>query len=206
MANDGAAVNAATSAVGAAEGAAASADAPNDALANTLLAAMVSYNAGDARRINHAVKVFAYARHIALSELYAGRIALETLLAVDCASILHDIGIHEAERKHGSSAGNWQELEGPPIARAMLSDAGVEARVAERALFIIGHHHSYGMIDGIDFQIVVEADFIVNIDEDRMGADAIAAVRKNIFRTPSGIALLDSLFPGSPANDSIINP
>lgn len=189
------------------DGADASADAlaneavSTEAVATALLSAMIAYNAGDARRINHAVKVFAYARHIALSEHFACRLARETLLAIDCASILHDIGIHEAERKHGSSAGNWQELEGPPIARAMLADAAVESRVAERALFIIGHHHSYGMIDGVDFRIVVEADFIVNIDEDRMGADAIAAVRKNIFRTESGIALLDSLFPGS-----IINP
>lgn len=163
----------------------------DDATANALLAAMISYNAGDAKRINHAVKVFAYARYIALSE----RCADDTLLAVVCASILHDIGIHEAERKHGSSAGNWQELEGPPIAREMLAASGVESRVAERALFIIGNHHTYRKIDGIDFRIVVEADFIVNMDEDSMDAAAIAAVRKNVFRTASGIALLDSIFP-----------
>lgn len=165
-----------------------------DAIVTDLLAKMISYNAGDAKRINHAVKVFAWARHIALCE----RCADETVLAVDCASILHDIGIHEAERVHGSSAGNWQELEGPPIAREMLAASGVDHRVAERALFIIGNHHTYRKIDGIDFQIVVEADFIVNIDEDAMGAEAIAAVRKNVFRTASGIALLDSIFPGSP--------
>jgi hypothetical protein len=169
---------------------------------NDVLAKMISYNAGDAKRINHAVKVFAYAHHIALCE----RCADETVLTIDCASILHDIGIHEAERKHGSAAGNWQELEGPPIAREMLAEIGVasrttsrtgsltDSRVAERALFIIGNHHSYAKIDNIDFQIVVEADFIVNIDEDRMGADAIAAVKKNIFRTKSGIELLESLF------------
>lgn len=174
--------------------------AAENAIVTDLLSRMVAYNAGDAKRINHAVKVFAFARHIALSE----RCADGTLLAVDCASILHDIGIHEAERKHGSSAGEWQELEGPPIAREMLAASGVEPRVAERALFIIGNHHTYRKIDGIDFQIVVEADFIVNIDEDAMGAEAIVAVRKNVFRTASGIALLDALYPAMLVPDSPI--
>ena len=45
---------------------------------------------------------------------------------VRAAAILHDIGIHEAERKHGSSSGRLQELEGPPIARAILEASNVD--------------------------------------------------------------------------------
>jgi hypothetical protein len=160
-------------------------------MTNTLLAKMIAYNAGDARRINHAVKVFAYARHIALSESCAD----DTVFVVECAAILHDIGIHEAERLHGSSAGNWQELEGPPVARKLLAEAGVDGRDAERVCFLVGHHHSYSLIDSIDFQILVEADFIVNIDEDKMDRAGIDSIRKKIFRTQSGTNLLDSLFP-----------
>ena len=36
------------------------------------------------------------------------------------AAILHDIGIHKAEEKYKSSAGNYQEIEGPPIAKAIM--------------------------------------------------------------------------------------
>jgi len=36
------------------------------------------------------------------------------------ASILHDVGIKAAEEKHGSSAGHFQELEGPEIARKIF--------------------------------------------------------------------------------------
>lgn len=35
---------------------------------NTILNKMIAYNAGDAKRINHAIKVFTFAQNIALNE------------------------------------------------------------------------------------------------------------------------------------------
>jgi hypothetical protein len=52
--------------------------------------------------------------------------------------LLHDIGIHEAERKHNSRAGNWQELEGPPVAKELLKAIDLDDAVKERVLFLIG--------------------------------------------------------------------
>ncbi len=156
----------------------------------TVLAAMIRYNGGDARRIAHAMKVWGYAK--AIAELEGLDYAVRETLAY--AAILHDIGIHNAERIHGSNAGNFQELEGPPVAREILAPIGLPGDVVERVLFLVGNHHSYGMVDGADFRILVEADFIVNAQEDALDARSIAAARENVFRTAGGIATLDGLF------------
>jgi len=155
-----------------------------------VLAAMVAYNGDDARRIAHAMKVWGYAK--AIAELEALAVLMRETLGY--AAILHDIGIHNAERIHGSNAGNLQELEGPPVAHEILSPFGLPEDVVERVLFLVGNHHSYSKVDGADFRILVEADFIVNAQEDSLDARSIAAARGNLFRTAGGIATLDALF------------
>ena len=154
-----------------------------------VLAEMIRYDGDDARRIAHAMKVWGYATAIAeLERLEAAE--RETLCY---AAILHDIGIHNAERIHGSSAGSFQELEGPPVARELLAPLELPEAVLERVLFLIGNHHSYGKVDGADFRILVEADFIVNAQEDALPIAAIQAARQAIFRTAGGRAVLERL-------------
>ena len=55
----------------------------------TVITRMIAYNHGDARRIHHALKVYAFASAIAGEEKMPerGRMVLET------AAVLHDIGI-----------------------------------------------------------------------------------------------------------------
>jgi hypothetical protein len=159
-----------------------------------ILDAMIRYNGSDLRRINHAIKVWGYACAIAEREAAGGNCDERTRTIVSYAAILHDIGIHEAERKHGSSAGNFQELEGPAVAKGVLEGIQLDADILDRVLYLIGNHHSYAKIDGTDFRILVEADFIVNIDEDGMDGKAVAAAKERIFRTTGGTALLDVLY------------
>lgn len=151
---------------------------------------MVAYFGCDVRRISHALKVLGFARVLAEE---TGVSEKENLI-IELAAVLHDIGIHEAERKHNSSAGKYQELEGPPIAESILSECGVPKDVSARVSYLVGHHHSYGMIDGIDFQILVEADFLVNIAEDAMEHPAIQSIRDKYFKTQAGIKILDSMY------------
>ena len=54
--------------------------------------------------------------------------------------------------------------------------------------------HSYSKIDGTDFQILVEADFLVNIYEDAVSPESVRNVREKIFRTEPGIGLLDEMY------------
>lgn len=154
------------------------------------LGSMIRYNGSDVRRINHAMKVFSFARHIGIVEGLTP--TAQTVL--EYAAILHDIGIHAAEEKHHSSSGAFQELEGPPIVRGILGELGVPETVIERACFLVGHHHSYSAIDGLDFQILVEADFLVNVFEDGIKKDDILVIRDRIFKTKAGTELLESMY------------
>ena len=52
------------------------------------------------------------------------------------------------------------------------------------------------MIDGIDFQILVEADFLVNIFEDSLGREAIESIGVRIFKTEGGKSLLKTMYLG----------
>ena len=96
---------------------------------------------------------------------------------------------------YNAGDGKHQELEGPDEARKLLTDMGTfsEAQI-ERICWLVGHHHTYDSIIEIDYQILVEADFLVNIYEDNLPADAICKVREKIFKTSAGRALLDMMF------------
>ena len=152
---------------------------------------MIEYFKDDIKQIEHALKVHAFASMIAgLEQVPAG-----TRTATELAAILHDIGIEEAGRKHNSREGRFQEIEGPPIARELLRRNGVSEETMDRVCFIVGNHHTYEKIDGIDFRIVVESDFIVNISEGNLRNPDIQKIRASYFTTALGKKLLDGMFP-----------
>ena len=64
----------------------------------------------------------------------------------------------------------------------------------ERVCYLIGHHHTYQDIKELDYQILVEADFLVNLDEEQSLEVAIRAANENIFRTKTGKALLEIMY------------
>ena len=151
-----------------------------------LISEMIAYDAGDARRIQHFLKVHTLAALIGKEEALPEK----TQDFLEAAAILHDIGIHEAERKYGSTSGKYQELEGAPLAKAMLDKLGYEEDFIERVCFLVGHHHTYNQVDGLDYQILLEADFLVNAYEDQLSPKAKA----NSTSTPSSQqALLRSI-------------
>ena len=153
-------------------------------------AAMCAYNAGDARRINHLLKVFAFAKTIGERE----GLDAQTQEILELAALTHDIGIRNSERKFGNCTGAHQQEEGPPEARAMLMHLGAEEHIIERVCWLIAHHHTYTNIQGMDYQILIEADFLVNAYEDEMDEDAIRTVQGKLFRTETGKELLKKLY------------
>lgn len=156
-----------------------------------ILMEMMRYNAGDPKRIQHALKVYAYASLIGEKESLDAR----TLDLLKTAAALHDIGIHNSEKLHGSSAGNWQELEGPPVARELLAPFKLAPDFVDRVCFLIGHHHTYSKIDGPDYQILVEADLLVNLYEDGVSPQSSRELRGKLFRTETGKEFLDAMYP-----------
>lgn len=155
-----------------------------------LIAKAIAFDHGDARRIQHFLKVYTYADLIGKLE----HIPASTQHTLVTAAVLHDIGIHAAEKKYGSASGIYQEQEGPAPARDILTSLGYPEDVIERVCFLIAHHHTYHDVDGLDYQILLEADLLVNAYEDRLGKDAIRQVCQRVFRTTSGIQLLKETF------------
>lgn len=155
-----------------------------------LIAEMIAYYAGDPKRIQHFMKVHNFSRTIGLLE----DISPKQLYILETAAIVHDIGIKVSEEKYGNCMGKYQELEGPPIAKDMLIRLEYEPEVIDRVCFLVGHHHTYSGIDGIDYQILVEADFLVNLYEDHSSKEAVQNACEKIFKTKSGTSILRNMF------------
>jgi hypothetical protein len=155
-----------------------------------IIQAMIHYNEADPARVQHALKVYAFAKSIGETEALDERM-MEIL---EISAVLHDIGIRNSERKYGSSSGKHQELEGPPVAKEILEQVGVFGDTVERVCYLIGHHHTYTEIDGIDYQILVEADFLVNLYEDNMTREQAQTVLQKYFKTRTGIDYLTTMY------------
>jgi len=155
-----------------------------------LILEMIEFNSGNARRIQHSLKVYELARLIGKME----QISENDMNNLEAAAIVHDIGIKVSLEKYGESTGKLQEQEGPPYAKAMLEKLGFELSVIERVSYLVGHHHTYINIDGMDYQILVEADFLVNLCEKDSSEETIVGVYNDIFKTESGKELCRKMF------------
>ncbi len=143
---------------------------------------LIELYAGDPRRIQHFTKVHAYASLIGRKSLLDNN----TQEILEIAALTHDIGIHYCEEKYGQCGGALQEKEGPAIAESLLLEIGVKEATIYRVCYLIGHHHTYTGVDGLDWQILLEADFLVNGLEDAMEKGVIESVYQRVFKTPYG--------------------
>ena len=155
-----------------------------------LIIRMMEFDSGDPKRIQHFTKVYEYAALIGRMQ----ELDPKMQLTLETAAIVHDIGIHPAENRYGKSDGKLQEKEGPAYAQKMLAEAGFGQELITRVMFLVGHHHTYTAIDADDYQILVEADFLVNLYEDHADADAVLSAYHRIFRTTSGRRIFRNMF------------
>lgn len=155
-----------------------------------LILSMTEYEDGCVERVNHFLKVYAFAKTIGEGEGFPEKI--QEILKT--AALVHDIGIKPSLKKYGSAAGEYQEKEGPAVAREMLEKLGYATPVIDRVCYLVGHHHTYSNVDGDDYQALIEADFLVNIFEGQMERSEIETVDQTIFRTKTGKKLLELLF------------
>ena len=155
---------------------------------------MITYYAADPARIQHFIKVHSFAALIARQE----GMDAATLEILEAAAYVHDIGIKPAEQTYGSSAGRYQEELGPTPALAFLShyikSLGFTPAQADRVAYLVGHHHTYTNIDGMDYQILVEADFLVNLYEDSVPKAAAQNALDKIFKTQTGKTICKEMF------------
>ena len=160
-----------------------------DLLKERISLEMKKYFGTDFKRMNHALKVARYAEHILKME--GGN-----PLVVMGAAYLHDIGIHEAEKKYGNNSGQYQEAEGPPIAKEILEKLSVQKEMIEEICDIIGHHHSPREEETLNFQIFYEADWLVNIAEEEISEDRerVEKLIGRVFKTVTGKELAEKVY------------
>ncbi len=155
-----------------------------------ILQAMLELSRGNLHDIDHFLKVWAYARSIGRLE----GLDDETQLTLEIAALVHDIACPLCREKYGNTAGRHQEREGGPMAEAFLAPFGLPRRVRDRVRWLVEHHHTFTDIQGQDYQILLEADYMVNAGESGYARTAIERFRDQYFRTGSGKAMLDAVY------------
>ena len=155
-----------------------------------ILKKMITFSNGNIHDIDHLIKVWTYAKTIGELE----GLDPETLFVLEVAAITHDIACPLCREKYGNSAGYLQEQEGPALVKDFLKNYSLDEAFIERVAYLVGHHHTYKDVDGLDYQILLEADFLVNGDESNLTKEAIEKMKKNVFKTKTGIELLNHIF------------
>ena len=155
-----------------------------------LTQAMISYDGGDPKRIQHFLKVHSFAKLIGEEE----HMDEHELFILEAAALVHDIGILPAMRKYDSCEGKLQEKEGVAPAKEMLSSLAFAPEVIDRVCYLVAHHHTYDQVDGLDYRILLEADALVNLYEDQAPSSAVEASLDRVFRTKSGADICRRMF------------
>ena len=151
---------------------------------------MTEFFAAQPKQIHHFLKVSAFCEAIAMGEQLEEPLRRRLVIA----GLVHDIGIRIADEKYGRHEGPLQEQEGPGAARPLLSQCGLGQEEIDRQCWLIAHHHTYTNVVDLDHQILLEADFLVNAYESAQPKEAILAMRQKVFRTATGIGLLNTMF------------
>ena len=151
-----------------------------------LRGAMIDYYQGDASRIYHFSMVYTFVQWIAEGEA----LDEETQYLLAVLALIHDVGFKAAVKKHGRCNTKLQEREGPPVAGNILSQLGFSPILIARVVQIIGRHHTYEDIDGMDCQILIEAEILANIHEGYEGMSHDFDVYRKLFVTKAGKELL----------------
>jgi len=159
------------------------------ALENKIIEKMKKYFDYDKKYIDHALNVLEYAKEILEHENGDSKIVFS-------AAILHDIGIKVCKKKYNSTGGQLQEKEGPPIARKILKELDVDSKIIDEVCDIIASHHSPGEIDTLNFKIIWDADWLVNLGDEYNIKDKMKLEKliNKIFLTRSGKKIAKSIY------------
>ena len=151
---------------------------------------MIDFSDGNQHDINHFIKVWSFAKTIGELE----KLDADTQFILEVAAITHDIACPLCRIKYGNTNGKAQEREGEPIVRDFLVDSEMSETQIDRVAYLVAHHHTLSDINGLDYQILIEADYIVNAEESAYSSENIVNTCKRIFHTKAGIALLKSIY------------
>ena len=151
---------------------------------------MIEFYKGNIHDIDHFLKVWTFAKTIGEQE----KLDAHTLEILELAAVIHDIACPLCREKYGNTNGKSQEFESPALVEAFFKDLAIDHADVERISWLAAHHHTYTNVDSLDYQILLEADFLVNAGESQYSKSTIENFRCNVFRTVTGTRLLDSMY------------
>ena len=151
---------------------------------------MIAFSEGNIHDIDHLIRVWTYAKTIGELEC----LDHDTQFILEVAAITHDIACPLCREKYGNTNGKYQEKEGEPMVREFLGGTGADDRQINRIAFLVGHHHTFKDIEGIDWQILVEADYIANASENGYSRQNIQNFTDRIVKTESAKRLIREVF------------
>ena len=159
-------------------------------IVSTAIQKMIAFYKGNHHDINHFLKVWSMAKTIGELEGLDGH----TQEVLELTAVVHDIACPLCRNKYGNTNGKYQEAEGPALTESFLADTGLTREEIARIAYLVGHHHTYEGVEGLDYQILLEADYLVNADESGYSRENILHMRDTVFQTKTGTALLESIY------------
>lgn len=150
---------------------------------------MIAYSEGNLHDITHFLKVWSFAKTIGELE----GLEPETQFILEAAALVHDIACPLCRIKYGNTNGKMQEKEGEPLAREFLKDAGLTTAQIDRIAFLVAHHHTFKDVQGDDYQILLEADYLENAIENNYAKENIENFLERICKTAAGKKLIKSV-------------
>lgn len=155
-----------------------------------LMEQMIVFSNGNLHDITHFITVWTYAKTIGELE----GLDADTQYLLEATAIVHDIACPFCREKYGRADGKLQEKEGSSIVRTFLADSGMTEAQVERIAYLVGHHHTLTGIDGMDYQILIEADYLVNASEKTYSPANVQNFMNTSMKTESGKKLAKALF------------
>ena len=159
-------------------------------MVSQIMEKMIAFSDGNIHDIDHLIRVWTYAK--TRGELEG--LDAQTQLVLEVAAITHDIACPLCREKYGNTNGKLQEQEGELMVKDILADSGMSEDQIKRVAFLVGHHHTFTDIDSIDYQILVEADYIANATENGYSHQNVENFIQKIMKTETGKRILMSVF------------
>lgn len=159
-------------------------------LKEKIIEKMIAFYQGNIQDINHFIKVHAFASMIGKME----GLDESTQDTLEIAAIVHDIACPLCRKKYGNANGNHQEEESEALLNEFLKEFHLPDELFNRVVYLVTHHHTYTNVAGADYQILLEADYLVNAGESEQHKKSLEQFRSNVFRTETGCRILDMMY------------
>ncbi len=143
---------------------------------SALISLLIQHNTGNPEKVNHILKVCSLARAIAIEE----GLSDDKILTIEVAAAVCDIADTGAESAQ--------------VSDMLLLNLGYERSFIEKVHNLIVKNASYEDIQGIEYQILAEANFLVKAFEKRLDKESIVEVLNTVFKTKCGKQYLCDMY------------